>query len=393
MISSAVIPAPTAADVERICAIPNLVIRNLQITQAYGQLSHALGQRTGAGANWSSFATWASKQAGQTIRKEDLMRTLQAKLQLQPEVEAALVLVAKLARQLGATQSLEGIKQSTLVNLVANTASRASDAVSRGNKKVFEEIGRHFAEFIATCCNDAAYNESNIASFVSTLQPGPPPNGQAYLQQAFYNFYRALFERDEKQRAELLFLANLQIGFHEQTRLQPEIDASFNAANINSAGMKTKLMQLLFPPTSYISRFRLFWHRLLQQTTLFDKAVETLTAVAQQHLRKILTAQLMALHLPPDNRLQLSRDLTQPFPPCLEQLSNPQLLSLLQQLDLTPNSTEKTGAVDWTDLPQRMHFIGDLFRCYHLSESLFQNPFTPEQVKALNAGVLPPGPL
>jgi hypothetical protein len=69
--------APTVADVERIAALTDPVGRNLQITQCYCELSRAFAARTGAGpANWCTFATWASKQAGQTIREEDLARRL-----------------------------------------------------------------------------------------------------------------------------------------------------------------------------------------------------------------------------------------------------------------------------------------------------------------------------
>ena len=68
---------PTVAEVERIAALPDPVIRNLQITQCYQALSVAMAQRTGLRANWCTFATWASKQAGQTIRKEDLSRMLE----------------------------------------------------------------------------------------------------------------------------------------------------------------------------------------------------------------------------------------------------------------------------------------------------------------------------
>ena len=68
---------PTLSQVEEITAGANSVIRNLQITQCYHELSLALAERTGQSANWCTFATWASKQAGQTIRKEDLARTLE----------------------------------------------------------------------------------------------------------------------------------------------------------------------------------------------------------------------------------------------------------------------------------------------------------------------------
>ena len=68
------------AEIEAICAIADPVVRNLRITQAYAEMSSALEARVGPGANWCTFATWASKQAGQTIRIEDLARTVEGHL-------------------------------------------------------------------------------------------------------------------------------------------------------------------------------------------------------------------------------------------------------------------------------------------------------------------------
>jgi hypothetical protein len=54
-------PIPTVDDVERIAAIADPVIRNLRITQCYHELAVTMAARTGTGANWCTFATWASK--------------------------------------------------------------------------------------------------------------------------------------------------------------------------------------------------------------------------------------------------------------------------------------------------------------------------------------------
>src|ERR687890_2640130 len=64
--------APSVEEVRRIAAIANPVVRNLEITQCYARLSAAMEQRTGRCANWCTFATWASRQAGRTIRGEDI---------------------------------------------------------------------------------------------------------------------------------------------------------------------------------------------------------------------------------------------------------------------------------------------------------------------------------
>src|SRR5215207_3471292 len=68
---------PTIAEVDTIAAFTDPVIRNLHITQSYHELALAMTARTGIAANWCTFATWASKQAGQTIRQEDFMRTVE----------------------------------------------------------------------------------------------------------------------------------------------------------------------------------------------------------------------------------------------------------------------------------------------------------------------------
>jgi hypothetical protein len=52
------------------------------------------------------------------------------------------------------------------------------------------------------------------------------------------------------------------------------------------------------------------------------------------------------------------------LPASLEKIINPELQTLLARLDPTPDSLKNTGVVDWADLPERLHYIIDLFRCY-----------------------------
>ena len=72
--------APSVEDVRQIAAIANPVIRNLQITECYSRLAAAFAVRSGEGANWCTYATWASRQAGRTIRGEDLFEHLERRL-------------------------------------------------------------------------------------------------------------------------------------------------------------------------------------------------------------------------------------------------------------------------------------------------------------------------
>ena len=66
---------PDPGEVRRITAIRDPVLRNLEITHCYWRLARAMAVRTGTGANWCTFATWASKQAGSTIRGLRSIRT------------------------------------------------------------------------------------------------------------------------------------------------------------------------------------------------------------------------------------------------------------------------------------------------------------------------------
>src|SRR6185436_12885479 len=82
--------------------------------------------------------------------------------------------------------------------------------------------------------------------FCAELRPGDPPDGQRLLRAAFAAYGEARFQADPDARSELNFFANLLAGYHEQTRLQPEITEALDAA-INSDQVKRSLLQLLFP--------------------------------------------------------------------------------------------------------------------------------------------------
>jgi hypothetical protein len=390
-------PAPslTVSEVERIAENRDPVLRNLQITQGYHELSATLAARTGPSANWCTFATWASKQAGQTIRQEDLSQALKAGLPAVPAVSAAVDEVAAALKQLGTRRPTPEI-QAVVWDAVHPAAAlrRASEAVARGNLKVFAEIGREFARFEEMCLADERFAEQRIEAFCGALRSGEPPDGQSYLDQAFQSYYRSIFESDPKRRAELLLLANIDIGYHEQTRLQPEIAAALDAALVDPREFVDHLLQAAFPGrtglTALVGRFL---RRLLGQLTPLTKAAEALMGAAREHVRRIISEHLMTLTLPHGVRLRLGRDLAARFPPSLEKITHPELQTLLARLDPTPDSLRDTGAVDWADLPERLHYILDLFRCYQEAPDLHEPPFTSEQTETLRAGRLPTGEL
>ena len=387
------IPIPALAEIDRIVAITDPVIRNLQITQCYQELSAVLAQRISLGANWCTFATWASKQAGQTIRKEDLKRLLEIRLSSEAAmVQAADGFVAS-AKEIGVEQTAQLQRQALDPQNFASAIDRASDAVGRGNKKVFDEIGREFARFFNTCLQDEAADDEKITRFCAALSPGDPPEGQQYLRQAFSHYYQSMFASDAKARAELILLANIEIGFHEQTRLQPEIAEALDAGLISSIEFMRRLLASIFPYNGWVALSQLYIRRWLGRSSALDKALNDLLAAARVLLRETLTELMMTLSLACDVRLRLGEDLKVGFPVSLQQITNPELKTLLEKLDPTPDSLAGSGTRDWANLPDRLHFIIDLFRCYQENQDLFDPPFTAEQVAALKAGNLPDGSL
>jgi hypothetical protein len=384
--------APSVADVDAIVALADPVLRNLRITQCYHELSLAFHDRFGGGANWCTFATWASRQAGRSIRREDLSRAVEQALGGVLSASELVGAVAAAARALGAAATVDQIRRRIREVIDPGAAAeRSAAAVARGNLKVFREIGREFARYLAGT-GPGAPELSEFRRFLDALRPGDPPDGQRYLRSAFERYHRARSAADPRERTELMLLGNLEIGFHEQTRLQPEISEAVDIALPTPEQLSARLVATLFPAGGVLVRARLVLRRLLGGPTPLDRATAALIAEARRAVRHAITDHLMTLDLAA-TRLRLGDDLRARFPDSLRQLANADLRALLGRIDPTPDSTLASGARDWADLPDRMHFIADLFRCYHEVGELLEPPFTPAQVAAMRAATLPGGEL
>jgi hypothetical protein len=81
------------------------------------------------------------------------------------------------------------------------------------------------------------------------------------------------------------------------------------------------------------------------------------------------------------------------FPDGLDQLEHEVLIDLARAYDRSWNTTVGSGAADWTQLDDRMHYIVDLFRSRHAEDVLHQPPFDAEQVSAMREGRIPAGHL
>jgi hypothetical protein len=378
--------APNVEDVQRIAGIASPVIRNLEITNCYSLLAAAFAARSGEGANWCTYATWASRQAGRTIRGEDLLDDLGRRL---GHGRWLLHPIATLWRRLlrrGLFQRESRIGRLTAaLHTPFDAFELASDAVARGNLRVFEEIGLEFARYLHECPADTAAESPQLQGFLEGLRPGDPPEGQGYLRQAFARYERRRLERDPKERIELAVLANLEIGLHEQTRLQPEIREALDAAYATQEDLGRRALEALFP-----SAVR--WWPVVRRPAA--AVVGVVAAGAQRSAsrlaREVITESFMVLSLP-GRVLALGAHLTDPYPEALAEPANAELTDLLARFEPFAPAADDCGARDWSDIQQRMHYIVHMFCAFHLSEQLSRPPFNREQVASFSRGIVPDG--
>ena len=361
---------PSVTDIDAAASIAEPIFRNLRITAAYAQLSGAFARWLPGGANWCTFATWASLQAGTTIRKEDLARVVAARARLRLE---RIPILRRAHRLFGVPVE----RFSALVGEVSQGLpgiDRASDFVAVGNRKVFEEIGREFARFLSA-------PGASTEAFTRGLRSGPPPEGQELLRRAFANYQAARDANDATARAQLLLLANVQIGLHEQTRLQPEIRGAMDAALLDVADTRRRILDRVAEviEAGPLGRVHHSEKGRLLLNAVADEIAEELRLVA----RIVITEHLMSIGLPHDRTLRLGADAVTSFPSVLSILTNPDLVSLLREFDATPDTPGGSAAVDWSVLSQRLRFIADFFRGYQLDPTLFDSPFDPTQLQAI----------
>jgi hypothetical protein len=357
----------TTAEVQRIAAIENPVIRNLEITYCYSRLAATFAERTGKGANWCTYATWASRQAGETIRGEDLREHLERRLWHGRRLFHPFATLGRRLLRRGLFQPETRLGRLTAeLHTPFDAFERASDSVARGNLKVFAEIGLVFARY--------------LDGEPLKLEPG-------LLSQAFAHYDRLQAESEPKRRAELALLANLEIGLHEQTRLQSQIREALDAASATQEDLGRRVLEALLPsaPT---------WWRVFRgpATAAVGVLARAIQRASSKLAHEVITDSFMVLSLP-GRVLALGTNLADPYPPELAEPDDPELKEFLARFEPVPPALDDCGARDWSDLDQRMHYIVHLFRSLQLYERLAEPPFTPDQVASLTRGVIPEGEL
>jgi len=363
-------PFPSESEVARIAALEDPAARNRQITEAYWKLSTEVERRLEGRANWCTFATWASQQAGVTIRHEDLSNALRERLHASWKIRGVDAILIGVLEESG----LDLLQAVVDAVSALGPLRRSGDAVGRGNRKVFAEIGLQFSRWLAMCPDVRDPSDREMAAFSESLASGPPPDGQDLLKQAFANYRAAARAANETDKAQFMLLADLQIGCHEQTRLQPEIQAALDGLLLEPGDLVDFLMSSLGPHQGRLAKaVNKVWP--FEESPL-ERVAKMLAEDVREVERVLVTENLMSLWLPPGEVVQLGRDLTRPFPEALQNLTNPDLLALVEKFCPAVNSEAGSGVRDWADFNQRMRFIAELFRAYWDDERLFTSPST-----------------
>lgn len=371
---------------------PEPVLRNLLITQTYSEINLALSELLGKNnVSWCAYATWASKTAGKFIRLENVDAAIEEFLRGKDWVK-------ELTRVIPGAMTWFGwrvkINDSFLLKILNETARAAATEVAKGNLLVFAELAPLYAQFLQLITPNPDQKEQNLSAFLNYLhQNQTEENAYQKLVQAYTAYQEAVFETDPKAKAELIFYANVLVGYHEQIRLNPAINNSLNAP-IEQIFKKELLGGLERLIEASIPRF------LFQLISpLLKNSVTPVVYRMATDWRKISTKFLMRIEVP-DGHLDLSEDIPliayepgKMFPEELVEIRNSALLQVLTELDHSPNSSKGSAAKDWGDLGERMNFIADFFRSAQQDAHLFWPPFNAQQTALIKQGEVPTGRL
>jgi hypothetical protein len=365
--------------------MPDPVLRNLWVTQTYNEISRELRSFVGHDQiSWFSFAKWASKQAGRTIRGEDVPHRVHLLLEKDAQYHR---LLDQLNGKLLVRFEGSALRREHVATHVLGLVNQLSEKISGGNIKVFMDLAPVFSRFIERFRDDAAPNHAKFELFLHELDTVPMFAGrEPMLYSAFKKYYQAKFETDPKTKAELILTGNAHIGVHEQTSLQSDIE--------NGLGVPAHEVQHWF---STGIKAGIPFHRHHEVDAELGPHLSPLARLVNHAWCTEATDHLMRLVLP-EKALHMGQDVPtvhgQPmFPEELAELQHEDLLAIAHEYDRSWNTTVGSAAHNWTRLGDRLHYIFDLFRSHQRQLNLYDECFTGEQLAAMRAGRVPAGPL
>jgi hypothetical protein len=353
------------------------ILRNLKITQGYYALSRAMSTMVGGGSvSWCGFASWSSKTIGVSIREADMSNRGLLTITQSRIYQETIQRIVNLLEAAGV------IGIGPFDNVITQALDDGIDNLKQGNAEVYGEIGGLYTRLISALGNDVILDLTRLAPVVAYLDGKPSEQGgQALLRQAAENYYRARFETDPSLKAQLVLLANAQVGKHEQMRLQGCLEDFLGGA------LEQRIVQHAQQQCRGIPALEIAVTPIARAAGKF----------AKEEWTKLLTDLALHLNLPGNERLHLRSDVPPPlgkplYPPDLQKVSNPDALAILEEFGADTPTAVDTGATDWSNLVQRMHYILVLFRSRQLESILLSEAFSAAQQSDLAAGRMPTAP-
>ena len=299
---------------------------NRAITLCHYELSIALSGVLGedVGSNFHSWAVWGSKKAGVTIRQEDLEQARTDAMRV-AGITGGLV-------GLGVARWLEkrdrkktwyalGAAVGPVTGALCGSAlavwsrRKAARLVLEGNKLVLNDIGRVTAGFVTRF--RSGIEPVALDEFCAALS-------DPLLSGAFRAYGEAALARNIELKHQACYLGNLLAILYEHKKLQPFIEGA---------------MPLI--------------------------------------VRRCVTKRMLTFDIG-NRKLSVTEDVPSlddgDFPKSLAVVSYPKLVDFLADWDRSADSVENSAANDWTQLPQRMSYIVDLFRRFHLDPNVTAEP-------------------
>ncbi len=322
-------------------------LRNHLVTLCYVDMGKAMAVLLGQDdANWTSLAVWPSFTVGETIRAADDPLGLKRMLHLAKSDPIGL------ARTATTTRVMRGRSSGGRV---------LNRSLAVGNRGVFFEIGLCWADFLKTFGSAPLADEQTVTEFQKfaeridrlPLPPGKlwPDGNREQLKKAFAAYIEAMGCTDPKRKAELILLANVCMGDHEQRRLQGWLDLSM----LNPVRIMTKPIAKV-DDGKLVGKVEDGWSHALTRHVFVVKMGKESVRVGKP--------------VPPLHDVQ--------YPAPLDTLLDPDVST---EFDRVVNAGQgaRNGAGHWNNIDDRMSFIASLFRARQRAGLVGVSPYTPEQ--------------
>jgi hypothetical protein len=252
--------------------------------------------------------------------------------------------------------------------------------LSQGNLLIFSELAPPFVNLVNRFGDQLRPNPAQFTQFLDEhFTPAPfAEGGQAWLRESMTAFYHSRFAENARRKAELVFLGNILLALHEQSRLQPLIEKA-----------------LAVP-------FDVFFEGMLPEADqeargLRKKLVDRSVNISREMVLRSVTRMWMSYTLP-HREMKLGQNVVAPtglinFPRDLLVIENTRCHEIIQKFDVGLHTLSGSAAGNWGRLQDRMQFIIAFFRSYQREKRLFLPPFLENQTVTIKEGHFPGGKL